>query len=114
MLKDSGESIDEDLVFERKFNEVLVLNKASDTRDKNESFYSLQFEGKDASRIAELTNNFVAMVMKYTCNQLVGDVMTLKENEIRYFEKSIASKIKKGIKKEKTSFVIVLIIQTVS
>lgn len=103
MLKDSSESVDEERIFEKKFNEVLLVNKASDTRDKNESFYSLRFEGKDASRIAEVTNNFVAMVMKYTRDQLVADVMTLKENQIRYFEKSIASKIKIGVQEKKDS-----------
>jgi len=83
-------------VFEKKFNEKLVLQKEDNKRDKNTSFYSLSFEWKDASRVADWTNMFVSMVVDYTRNTLINDMLTLKKNQIKYFEQCIASKRKTG------------------
>ena len=83
-------------VFEKKFNEKLVLQKVDNKRDKNTSFHSLSFEWKDASSAADWTNMFVSMVMDYTRNTLINDMLTLKKNQIKYFEQCIVSKRKTG------------------
>ena len=91
-LKDRYVGDDENRIFEEKFNEELVLNEKNLKRGGGSSFYSLRFRGRDASRTAELANNFVSMVMSDTRDQLVKNVMILKENRIKNIEKSITTK----------------------
>ncbi|MDD2219929.1 MAG: Wzz/FepE/Etk N-terminal domain-containing protein [Desulfoplanes sp.] len=95
-LADGDTEAVEDRVFEEDFNEKLVLEKGGEKRDANSLFYSLSFTWKDASRVTDWTNAFVAMVMEYTRDALINDVVTLKKNQIKYLEKTIASKRKSG------------------
>ncbi|MFA7165386.1 MAG: Wzz/FepE/Etk N-terminal domain-containing protein [Desulfoplanes sp.] len=95
-LADGDTEAFEDRVFEEDFNEKLVLEKGGEKRDANSPFYSLGFTWKDASRVTDWTNAFVAMVMEYTRDALINDVVTLKKNQIKYLEKTIASKKKAG------------------
>lgn len=102
-LTDGHATVVENDIFEKKFNEMLVLKDNGEKKDKIKFFNSLRFEGKNASRIADLTNKFFDMVMKDTRNQLIGEVMTLKNNQIKYIEKSISSKRKVGIMQREDS-----------
>ena len=97
VLTDGHSTFVENDIFEKKFNEVLVLKENGGKKDKILSFNYLRFEGKDSIRIADLTNNFFNMVMKDTRDQLIKEVITLKYNQIKDIEKSISSKRKVGI-----------------
>ena len=95
-LKDRDVEDVEDKIFEEKFNEQLVLNEKNLKKGSNTSNYSLRFRGRDASRIADLTNNFVAMVMSDTRDELVNEAIALKDNQIKNIGKKIASKRNTG------------------
>jgi chain length determinant protein (polysaccharide antigen chain regulator) len=92
-------------IFEKKFNQMLDLEKIEDNRSSKTDFYLLYFRNNDPHQAVQWVNDFVAQVMEKTKYQLIGDVRAMKQNRIDDLKKFIVSKRNKGERKREDQLI---------